>query len=359
MKFNEIRVAIAGVGNLASGLIQGIEYYSLKTHENKILNSSLAGFRISDIELTAAFDVGDTKVGEDLSKAIFAPPNNTPKSIDVPKLDVVVQKAPVFDGISDMATKLVNISSAKECNITDVLSKTKTDVLVLATPSGATKIAEHFTQAALDAQVALINTTPAPLARSKFWARKFKDAKIPLLGDDLQSQAGGTIFHKGLIKLLQEIGVFVTNTYQLDVSGGLEGLTTLDFNRRKEKRLIKEESISRAIGGDFNITSGTTDYLDFLGSLRIGHYWIEGKGFLNQPVKIDIRTESMDGSNGAAALIDAIRIAKIALARIIGGPIEPPASYLFKAPPVILSPEKSKQRFYEFVNTNNCNCCSI
>ena len=350
MKFNEIKIAIAGVGNLASGLVQGVEYYSQKATKKTILHSNLAGFKISDIEVTAAFDVGDTKVGEDLSKAIFAHPNNTPKSVTVPKLNVNVQKAPILDGISDMATELVNVSSEKECNVHDVLVESKADILILAVPSGAIKLAEHFAQAALDAQVALINATPTSLARNNTWARKFNKAQLPLLGDDLQSQAGGTIFHKGLINLLREIGVSVSNTYQLDVSGGLEGLTTLDYERRKYKRSIKEESISRAIEDDFNIASGTTDYLDFLGSLRIGHYWIEGTGFLNQPVKIDVRTESIDGSNGAATLIDAIRVTKIALARVIGGPITPPASYLFKAPPVIFSPEESRQRFYEFVN---------
>ncbi len=345
---SKIKVAFAGIGNLASGFVQGIAYYS-KNSEQHITHPRLGGFEIKDIEIVAAFDIDERKVGKDLSEAIFAEPNTMAKIVDVPEIGVTVSMAPVLDGVAETATDVIKISSEKEVAVKKTLEESGAEILVIATPSGATKTCEAFAQAALEAGVAVINATPTPIARNPKWAREFTNAKLPLLGDDLQSQAGGTAFHKGLLKLLNEIGVKVMDTYQLDVSGGLEGLTTLDFERRNYKRSVKEHSIKQALDYEFEVAAGTTDYLQFLGSLRIGYYWVEGHGFLGQPVRLDIQMESNDGSNGAASLTDAVRVMKIALNRVASGPLVAPAPYLFKAPPVFMPLEKTKQAFDDFV----------
>ena len=345
---NAIKVAVAGVGNMISGLIQGLYYYKDKPNDKPILHPKVGGFQINAIHIVAAFDVSKEKVGKDVTEAIFAAPNKTPTTMDIPPLGVKVHKVPVLDGVAETAEMVIKPSNEKDCDLVKVLKESDTDVLVIAVPSGSVKAAEYFAQAALDANVALINASPAPLARNTVWSRKFREARLPLLGDDLQSQAGGTVFHKGLINLLFQIGVRVKDTYQLDVSGGLEGLTTLDYDRRQFKRKVKEESISRSTNELFNIASGTTDYLDFLGSTRIGNYWVKGEGFLGQPVTMDIRMESIDSSNGAATLIDAIRCAKIALNRVIGGPVTSVAPYLFKAPPMYMEHEDAFKAFLDF-----------
>ena len=347
---NAIKVAVAGIGNMISGLVQGIHYYQDKPNDKTILHPKVGGFQINDIEIVAAFDVSEEKVGKDLCEAIYEHPNKVPSSIKVPLSGVMVNKVPAFDGIAESATGVVKESKVKDCDVVSVLNACDTDVLVIAVPSGAVEAAEYFANAALEANVALINASPAPIARNSSWARKFREARLPLLGDDLQSQAGGTIFHKGLINLLFEIGVRVLDTYQLDVSGGLEGLTTLDYERRQFKRKVKEESISRSTDELFNIASGTTDYLDFLGSTRIGNYWVKGEGFLGQPITLDIRMNSLDSSNGAATLVDAIRCAKIALNRVIGGPVASVSPYLFKAPPIYMEHTEGIQAFNDFAS---------
>ena len=344
----QIKVAIAGVGNLASGFIQGIQYYTNHSEE-KIAHPRLGGYEIKDIEVVAAFDIDERKVGKDLSEAIFANPNKMPKIMDVPELGVLVKKTPVLDGVAETAEEVIKISSEKEVDLAAELKSSGAEMLIIATPSGAVKTCEAFAKAGLDAGIGVINATPTPIARDPKWAREFRLAKLPLLGDDLQSQAGGTAFHKGLLKLLNEIGVRIKDTYQLDVSGGLEGLTTLDFERRNYKRSVKEHSIRQSLDYDFEVAAGTTDYLEFLGSTRIGYYWVEGKGFLGETVKLDIQLETVDGSNGAATLSDAVRVMKIALNKVATGPLVSPAPYLFKAPPVVMPLEKTPEAFEDFI----------
>jgi myo-inositol-1-phosphate synthase len=344
-----IKVALVGVGNLASGFVQGLAYYEDPHKQGELLHPKIAGLTISDMEVVAAFDIDERKVGKDLSEAIFADPNKMPQVVDLQSLGVEVQKGPTLDGVAETATEVIHVSNKPDVDVVDVLKRSEAEVVVIATPSGAVETCEHYVNAALEAGCAVINASPTPIARDKKWARKFFEARLPILGDDLQSQSGGTAFHKGLLKLLIELGVSVDDTYQLDVSGGLEGLTTLDFDRRHYKRQVKEQSISRAIDKPINVASGTTDYLDFLGTLRIGHYWVAGSTFLDQPIKIDIRMETLDGSNGAATLVDAVRLAKIALNRVLGGPIGSVSAYLFKAPPLIMPHDEAKAGFEDFI----------
>jgi len=261
----------------------------------------------------------------------------------------MVNKGPTLDGISEYTEEVIKVASEVDANIVEILKQSKAEFLVINTPSGSNQAVETYAQAALDAGVGVINSTPTKLVRNPEWVKKFVAAGLPLLGDDLQSQAGGTIFHKGVLEVLHEQGIKIEDTYQLDVSGGLEGLTTLDYSRRQNKRKVKEDTIKRSIPYDINVAAGTTDYLDFLGSRRIGHYWIKGSGFLGQEVKIDITMITDDGSNGAASLVDAIRAAKIALARGKSGPIINVCAHLFKGPPSYISRTDAINRFSEFI----------
>ncbi|MHA2099495.1 MAG: inositol-3-phosphate synthase [Candidatus Kariarchaeaceae archaeon] len=346
---SKIKIALAGIGNLSSALVQAVEYYK-KHSTRELMYPKMGGLSIPDIKIVAAFDVDERKVGQDLSKAIFAPPNNQREIMDLPEFGIKVQKAPLLDGLSEYTHDVVKVSSESDVNVADALKSTGAELLILNTPSGSEKVVNHFTQAAYDAGVGIINSTPSLVVGNGDWVKKFKEKGLPIVGDDLQSQAGGTVFHKGLLEVLNEQAVMVEDTYQLDVSGGLEGLTTLDFERRSLKRGTKEDSIKRSLPYDIRVAAGTTDYLDFLGSRRIGHYWVFGKSFLGQDVKIDIRME-IDDSNGAASLVDAIRATKLAMRKGISGPVNSICAHLFKVPPVHLSRKKASKVFDEFVSS--------
>lgn len=347
---NTIKVAIAGVGNLTSALVQATQYYKDGKHTEDLLYPKLAGFSVQDIEIVAAYDIDERKVGKDLAEGIFASPNNKNKVVDIPDTGVIIEKGPVLDGISEYTEEEIKVSGEEEVDIVASLQQSGAEVLILNTPSGSEEANKTYTDAALEAKVGLINCTPSKIVRDKEISRKFLNAKIPIFGDDLQSQAGGTIFHKGVLEVLHEQGIKVDDTYQLDVSGGLEGLTTLDYKRRTLKRQTKEDSIKRSLPYNIQVAAGTTDYLDFLGSRRVGHYWIKGNGFLGHPVKIDVRMETDDGSNGAAALVDIIRAAKVALNRTAAGPVSTVCAHLFKAPPAYMSRTDAIEGFREFIS---------
>lgn len=348
--YNKINVAVVGVGNLINALVQGIEYYKDPEQQNKLLFPKIGGFTISDINVVAAFDIDARKVGKDLAEAIFAYPNKMPKVVDLQPTGVIVQKAPVLDGLAETTAVEIEIANVADADIAKELKEKNAHLIIIATPTGTDLVVETFVKAALEVGIGVINATPSPIARNPEWAKKFVNAQLPIIGDDLQSRAGGTVFHKELLNILQNIEVNVKDTYQLDVSGGLEGLTTLDFDRRQYKRKIKEESISRSLDHTMNVASGSTDYLEFLGSTRVANYWVKGTGFLDQPVTMDIRMSSVDGSNGASALVDAIRAMKIALNRVLAGPISSPCAFLFKAPPLILPHDEAKNMFLDFIS---------
>ncbi len=350
MTDEKIKVAIAGIGNIASGLIQGISFLK-KNPDNKktLLHPKIERYEIDDIEIVAAFDVDVTKVGKDVSEAIFAPINSTPKFVDVEPMNVKVEKGPVADGITGTLEEVIKLAPGKEIDITKVLKDKEAEILICALPTGASKAVNLYAQAALDAEVAFINCTPTFIANDPKWAKKFRQSYVPLVGDDLQSISGGTVVHKGILEILQEQGVNVINTYQLDVSGGLETLNTLDDERKAYKRKVKETTIRNAVGDKINIASGTSDYLEFLGNRRVGHFWIYGESFMGTPIKIDIRLETLDGPNGAATLFDVIRAVKVASIRAKGGPLTSISAYGFKAPPVFTSRGNAHKWFNDFI----------
>ncbi|MBY9001323.1 MAG: inositol-3-phosphate synthase [Candidatus Heimdallarchaeota archaeon] len=347
---HEIKVAIAGVGTIASGLLQGIVYFNEYQEKRKnILHPIIGSFKPCDIRIVAAFDVDTDKVGKDISQAIFAPINSTPKFIEVDNKGVIVEKGPVKDGLSDHLKSVITIADGEEIDVVQKLKEAKAELLICAIPSGAEEAVKAYAQAALEAEVAFINCTPTMIACDPSWARKFKKANVCLVGDDLQSQAGGTVLHKGFLDVLKEQGVIIKDTYQLDVAGGLETLNTLDDDRKQYKREVKERTLKQAFKNEINLASGTSDYLEFLGNRRIGHFWIRGEGFMGMPIKIDIRLETLDGPNGAATLIDVIRATKVAINRAGSGPITSICAYGFKAPPVFSDRHNAHKWFAEYL----------
>ncbi|MCY3410859.1 MAG: inositol-3-phosphate synthase [Candidatus Heimdallarchaeota archaeon] len=349
MSENKVKVALVGIGNLSSALVQAIEYY--RTNNTKdLMYEKIGGFAISDIVVVAAYDIDERKVGKDLSEAIFAKPNNKHKVVEVPVLNLKVEKAPVLDGISEYSSEEVIVSKEKEVDMVESLKKSGAELLIINVPSGSDELVLHLANVALEVGLGVINSTPSKVVRDTTLVRKFKEKGLPMFGDDLQSQTGGTIFHKGLLEVLHQQGVKLIDSYSLDVSGGLEGLNTLDYSRRSKKRGAKEDSIKRSLPYDVNIASGTTDYLDFLGSTRLGHYWIYGKAFLGHEIKIDIRMETDDGASGAASLVDIIRAAKIALGRGVSGPVYSVCANLFKIPPEYHPRLQAIKGFKEFIS---------
>ncbi len=350
MKEDIIKIAIAGVGNIASGLLQGITY--MKTYEDqkkKLLHPKLSSFEVKNIEIVAAFDVDKEKVGQDLTEAIFTPINSTPKFVELDKTGVTVVKGPLKDGLSGHLLKVITVSENKEEDVTQILKDTRAEILICALPTGAEEAVKTYAQASLDAEVAFVNCTPTLIASDPFWGKKFKKSNVCVIGDDLQSLAGGTVLHKGFLDVLKEQGVKIKDTYQLDVAGGLETLNTLDDDRKQYKREVKERTIQQSFGNDINLASGTSDYLEFLGNRRIGHFWILGEGFMGMPIKIDIRLETLDGPNAAGTLVDVIRATKVAINRAGSGPISSICAYGFKAPPVTTSRHTAHEWFNEYI----------
>jgi myo-inositol-1-phosphate synthase len=309
--------------------------------------------RLEDIEIVSAYDVVKSKVEKDLNDAIFADPNVSPKFIEFTSPSGVdVKCGPVFDGISPMLAETVElVSPPANQNLAKEMTDSNADMVICLLPSGAKEATYAYANAAIEADLAFIEAAPTRICSDDEWVRKFKKANLPVVGDDLQSQLGGTRIHKGILEMLNTFGAKIKNTYQLDVSGGSEGMNTLYTDRRMEKRQIKTDSIKRTLPylTDDDIASGTTDYLDFLGNERTGYFWIYGGYFLNTPFKIDITIKTTDGPNAAGTLVNVVRATKLAISRGIDGPLISVSAYGFKYPPVHVGEQEAVQRFEEFI----------
>ena len=351
-KMPKIKVALAGVGNCASALIQGLRYYSMFA-ENPIglRNPQLDGYKPSDIQVVAAFDVDNRKVGKDLAEAIFAPPNNAPRVTDIPKTGVTVQKAPTLDGIGKSAQDIIQPSSQPDVNVAEKLREANAEILVNLLPSGATNASRYYAEQALAAKCAFINATPTFIASDAAWAKKFEDAQLPLAGDDLVDQVGSTALHKTLLRLLSNNGVKITETYQLDVGGGTESLDTLE-RTREAKRTIKTQSVASAIPYKAEIVAGSTDYVDFLQNNRDSYFWISGTYFCNAPMRIDLKFSTIDAPNAGSVLFDVVRATKIALNKKQTGALIPLCAYAFKRPPQMMPLETAEKEFNTFIKEN-------
>lgn len=346
----KIKVAIVGVGNCASALVQGIQYYSNCDKENQAIGLRhlfIRGYHPRDVQIVAAFDIDNRKVGKDLSEAIFAAPNNAPKITTVPNLNVTVNKGPVLDGIGEYTRNLIQISNQPETNITDVLKERDAEIMLNLLPSGAVKASKWYAEQALKAGCAFVNATPAFIASDAAWAKRFEDAELPLAGDDLIDQVGATTLHKTLLKLLSMHGVRITQTYQLDVGGGTESLDTLE-RTRDVKRTVKTKSVETALPYKAEVVAGSTDYVDFLENRRDSYFWIKGVYFCNTPMQIDLKLSTVDAPNAGSVLLDVIRTMKIALDKKLKGTILPICAYAFKHPPQIIPLETAEKMFADF-----------
>jgi myo-inositol-1-phosphate synthase len=335
------------VGNCASAFIQGLQYYGKKEDYTGLRNPNLGGLAPNDIQVVAAFDVEDRKVGKDLAKAIFAAPNNAPKVAEVSSTSIIVNKGPLLDGVGK-STKNIN---APDANVAQVLKAAGAEIVVNLLPSGATEASRWYAEQALAAGCAFVNATPAFIASDAAWAKRFETAELPLVGDDLVDQVGSTALHKTLLKLLSMNGVKITETYQLDVGGGTESLETLD-RTRETKRTIKTQSVASSLPYKAEIVAGSTDYVDFLQNNRDSYFWISGTYFCNAPMRIDLKFSTVDAPNAGSVLFDVVRAMKIALNKKLKGAIIPICAYAFKRPPQLLPLETAEEMFKTFIKEN-------
>jgi myo-inositol-1-phosphate synthase len=345
----KVKVALIGVGNCASSFIQGIQYYSKpKADQLGLRNPTLAGLTPKDIEVVAAFDVDDRKVGKDLSEAIFAKPNNAPKICDLTKSGVKVSKGPLLDGVGESTKALIQISEAKDVNVAEVLIAANTEIVINLLPSGASNAARFYAMQAIAAGCAFVNATPNFIASDPILVAQFEDAELPLVGDDLVDQIGSTALHKTLLKLLSDSGIHINETYQLDVGGGTESVDTMD-RTRDAKRTIKTESVASALPYKTEIVAGSTDFVDFLQNKRDSYFFISGTYFCNTPLKIDLKFQTVDAPNAGSVLLDVVRALKLAKIKKIAGAVESISAYGFKRPPKMLSMEAAEIEFKKFL----------
>lgn len=348
----KIKVALVGVGNCASALIQGIEYYGNRNNGDDCVglrNVSLGGFAPKDIEVVVAFDIDDRKVGKDLSEAILAQPNNVPKLTEVPTYNVIVHKGPVLDGLGEYTKHVVQVSSVPEVGVAKALKESDAEVVVNLLPSGAVKASRHYAEQALVAGCGFVNATPSFIASDAAWAKRFEGAELPVVGDDLIDQVGATTLHKTLLQLLSTQGVRIMETYQLDVGGGTESLDTLD--RTKElKRIVKTESVESALPYPAAVVAGSTDYVDFLQNRRDSYFWIRGIYFGRTPMQIDLKLSTVDAPNAGSVLFDVIRAMRIAQDRKQKGAVLPICAYAFKHPPQHMPVEAAEKMFANYIS---------
>lgn len=352
---DRIKVAIVGVGNCASALVQGVYFYGNIKNEDEALglrNLYLGGYHPSDIEFVCAFDVTASKVGKDLSEAIFAEPNNAMQFAEVPKMDVEVLKGPVMDGFSENLMKIIRISEKEPVNVCEKLRESGAEIVINLLPSGAVRASEWYAMQALKAGCAFINATPAPIACKREWIARFLNAGLPLVGDDLMNQIGATVLHKTILKLLSCQGVKILKTYQLDVGGGSESLDTLKRTRNL-KRQVKTKSVSSILPYKAEVVAGSMDYVDFLQNQRDSYFWIEGLYYGGATFQLDIKLSTLDAPNGGSMLLDVIRAVKIALKRKISGVLEAVTAYAFKSPPKVVPWEEAQKLFFEFIEKNS------
>jgi myo-inositol-1-phosphate synthase len=351
----KLRVAIVGVGNCASSLVQGVEYYRDAAPEDRVpglMHVQFGDYHINDIEFVAAFDVDAKKVGQDLSSAINASENNTIQFAEVPPTGVNVLRGPTHDGLGQYYTEMVTESSDEPVDVVAVLKETKADVVVCYLPVGSETAAKFYAQASIDAGAAFVNALPVFIASDPVWAKKFTDAGIPIVGDDIKSQVGATIVHRVLAKLFEDRGVRLDRTYQLNFGGNMDFMNMLERTRLKSKKISKTQSVTSQIphemrGADVHI--GPSDHVPWLTDRKWAYIRLEGTTFGDVPLNAELKLEVWDSPNSAGVIIDAVRAAKIALDRGQGGPVESASSYFMKSPAEQFSDEEARVSVENFI----------
>ena len=353
----KVRVAIAGVGNCASSLIQGVAYYGDASPEDEVpglMHVVLGGYHVGDVDFVAAFDVDGAKVGLDLSKAIFSGNNNTIKFAEVGHLGVQVQRAPTFDGLGEFYRDVVEESPAEPVDIAQALRDAKADVLVSYLPVGSEEAQRHYASACLEAGVGFVNAIPVFIASDPTWAKKFEDAGVPIVGDDIKSQVGATIVHRILTRLFEDRGVELDRTYQLNFGGNMDFKNMLERKRLKSKKISKTQAVTsqldHGIDAD-NVHIGPSDHVPWLDDRKWCYIRMEGRNFGDVPLNLELKLEVWDSPNSAGVIIDAVRCAKLALDRGVGGALVGPSAYFMKSPPVQYRDEEAREMVETFATT--------
>jgi myo-inositol-1-phosphate synthase len=353
---NEIRVAIIGVGNCANSLIQGVTFYKDAAPDVEIpglMHAVLGGYHVRDVNFVAAFDIDEKKVGLDLADAIWASENNTIKFSDVATTGLIVQRGHTLDGLGRYYKETITESDEEPVDVVSVLKERKVDVLICYLPVGSEEAAKYYAQCAIDAGAAFVNALPVFIASDPEWADKFSAAGLPIVGDDIKSQVGATITHRIMAKLFQDRGVHLDRTYQLNVGGNMDFKNMLERDRLESKKISKTQSVTSQLDHDMgarNVHIGPSDYIPWLDDRKWAYVRLEGRAFGNVPLNLEYKLEVWDSPNSAGVIIDALRCAKIALDRKIGGPLLSPSSYFMKSPPVQYTDEVAHERTEQFIS---------
>jgi myo-inositol-1-phosphate synthase len=353
-----IRLAIVGVGNCASALVQGLEFYKDAEPGEQVpglMHVRLGPYHVRDVEVVAAFDVDGKKVGHDVAEAMVAEPNNTIRFADVPPLGVEVSRGPTLDGLGQYYREMITESSEDPVDVTAILRETGAQVLVNYLPVGSEQAAKHYAQAALMAGVAFVNCMPVFIASDREWARRFSDARVPIVGDDIKSQVGSTIIHRVLAKLFEDRGVRLDNTYQLNFGGNMDFMNMLERERLVSKKISKTQSVQSQLRKGLpkeQIHIGPSDHVPWLKDRKWAQIRLEGTSFGDVPLTVELKLEVWDSPNSAGIVIDAIRCARIAIDRGVGGPLIGPSAYFMKSPPVQFSDDAAREMVEEFILGN-------
>jgi len=352
----DIRVAIVGVGNCANSLVQGVTYYKDAALDQEIpglMHAVVGGYHINNVKFVAAFDVDAKKVGLDLSEAIWASENNTIKFSDVAKTGVPVQRGVTLDGLGKYYKETIQESPSAPVDVVAVLKEEQVDVLICYLPVGSEEAAKFYAQCAIDAGCAFVNALPVFIASDPVWAKKFEDAGLPIVGDDIKSQVGATITHRIMAKLFQDRGVHLDRTYQLNVGGNMDFKNMLERDRLESKKISKTNSVTSQLDHDMgakNVHIGPSDYIPWLDDRKWAYVRLEGRAFGDVPLNLEYKLEVWDSPNSAGVIIDALRCAKIGLDRKVGGALLSPSSYFMKTPPVQYTDEQAHTKVEDFIS---------
>jgi myo-inositol-1-phosphate synthase len=357
----KIRVAIVGVGNCASSLVQGVEYYRKSDNEAQVpglMHVKLGGYRIDDIEFSAAFDVNADKVGLCLGDAIGVAPNNTYRFVEKIHDGVSVHRGPTLDGLGKYLHDVVKESTAPPADVADILKRTETDIVVCYLPVGSQRATEYYAEQALEAGCGFVNCIPVFIASDEKWNKRFTDSGLPIVGDDIKSQVGATIVHRVLANLFRERGVHLDRTYQLNVGGNTDFMNMLERERLESKKLSKTRAVTSQLdyelpAGDVHV--GPSDYVPWLTDRKICYIRLEGTAFGNVPLNCELKMEVWDSPNSAGVVVDAIRCAKLARDRGIGGALIAPSAYFMKSPPVQYDDNEAYRMVEDFIDGKKMN----
>ena len=352
---SSIRVAVVGVGNCASSLVQGVVFYKDADPSEVVpglMHVQFGPYHVRDVEFVAAFDVDSKKVGLDLADAIGASENNTIKICDVPPSGVKVQRGHTLDGLGKYYREMITESDAEPVDVVAALKAARVDIVVCYLPVGSDAAAKYYAQCAIDAGCGFVNALPVFIAGTPEWAKKFEDAGLPIVGDDIKSQVGATITHRVMAKLFEDRGVVLDRTYQLNVGGNMDFMNMLERDRLESKKISKTQSVTSQVGHDLgarNVHIGPSDYIAWLDDRKWAFVRLEGRAFGNVPLNLEYKLEVWDSPNSAGVILDAVRAAKIAMDRGIGGPILSASSYFMKSPPVQYNDSQAKQAVEDFI----------